>query len=212
MIEGGAGNDVIIESHSDLPLDIRNIILGGDGKDFIVTSDDISPNLRRRRRRLHSAGTRTLFGQGARNNLPKTGNEGDDWIEEGTQDGAPGDTGALPSPTRCFDDVPGNDIFVGGGGFDEMIGEGGDDIFVGSDAQDKMDGMSGFDWITYKNDHVRRHRRHEAPDLRSGARHSPIRSRRPFSRWANRPIRSSTASPKWKVCRDRQFSRHSERR
>ena len=46
----------------------------------------------------------------------------------------------------------GNDIFVGGGGFDEMIGEGGDDIFVGSDAQDKMDGMSGFDWVTYKND------------------------------------------------------------
>ena len=33
-----------------------------------------------------------------------------------------------------------------------MIGEGGDDIFVGSDAQDKMDGMSGFDWVTYKND------------------------------------------------------------
>src|SRR5262249_24549852 len=49
--------------------------------------------------------------------------------------------------------VPGNDIFVGGEGFDEMIGEGGDDIFVGSGAQDKMDGMSGFDWTTYKNDH-----------------------------------------------------------
>ena len=48
--------------------------------------------------------------------------------------------------------MAGNDIFVGGGGFDEMIGEGGDDIFVGSDAQDKMDGMSGFDWVTYKND------------------------------------------------------------
>src|SRR5262249_54876122 len=46
----------------------------------------------------------------------------------------------------------GNDIFLGGGGFDEFIGEGGDDIFVGSDAQDKMDGMSGFDWTTYKND------------------------------------------------------------
>ncbi len=48
----------------------------------------------------------------------------------------------------------GNDIFIGGGGFDEMIGEGGDDIFVGSDAQDKMDGMSGFDWVTYKNDRI----------------------------------------------------------
>ena len=66
----------------------------------------------------------------------------------GTQDGAPGDNF---SPFLA-DDMIGNDIFVGGGGFDEMIGEGGDDIFVGSDAQDKMDGMSGFDWMTYKND------------------------------------------------------------
>ncbi len=48
--------------------------------------------------------------------------------------------------------IVGNDIFLGDGGFDEMIGEGGDDIFVGSEAQDKMDGMSGFDWVTYKND------------------------------------------------------------
>ena len=68
----------------------------------------------------------------------------------GTQDGAPGDN---VNPFLA-DDVPGNDIFVGGGGFDEMIGEGGDDIFVGSDAQDKMDGMSGFDWVTYKNDRI----------------------------------------------------------
>src|SRR4029453_17164377 len=74
--------------------------------------------------------------------------EGDDWIETGTQDGAPGDN----MNPFLLDDIPGNDIFVGGGGFDEMIGEGGDDIFVGSDAQDKMDGMSGFDWTTYKND------------------------------------------------------------
>src|SRR4029453_16785769 len=51
-----------------------------------------------------------------------------------------------------LDNVPGHDVFIGGGGFDEFIGEGGDDIFVGSDAQDKMDGMSGFDWVTYKDD------------------------------------------------------------
>src|SRR4029434_2640606 len=80
-------------------------------------------------------------------NLPASGNEGDDWIEEGTQDGAPGDNF---SPL-LLDDVAGNDIFLGGGGFDEFIGEGGDDIFVGSGAQDKMDGMSGFDLTTYKN-------------------------------------------------------------
>ena len=80
----------------------------------------------------------------------------------GTQDGAPGDNFA----PLLTDDVVGNDIFIGGGGFDEMIGEGGDDIFVGSDAQDKMDGMSGFDWVTYKNDRVRRHGRPEPRDLR----------------------------------------------
>src|SRR5262249_16837909 len=32
VIQGNAGNDVIIESHSVLPLEIGNIILGGDGK------------------------------------------------------------------------------------------------------------------------------------------------------------------------------------
>lgn len=117
-LEGNAGNDVIVAGSM---LALGNLILGGDGQDFIL---------------------------GAKTNLPPTGNEGDDWIEKGTHDGAPGDN-AAPLLT---DDVIGNDVFVGGGGFDEMIGEGGDDIFVGSDAQDKMDGISGFDWVTYKND------------------------------------------------------------
>src|SRR4029450_1229614 len=93
-------------------------------------------------------GTGDDFILGAKVNLPETGNEGDDWIEKGTQDGAPGDN----MNPFLLDNVPGHDCFVGGGGCDEMIGEGGDDIFVGSDAQDKMDGMSGFDWSTYKND------------------------------------------------------------
>ena len=87
--------------------------------------------------------------------------------------------------------MPGNDIFVGGGGFDEMIGEGGDDIFVGSDAQDKMDGMSGFDWVTYKNDTIRRHGRPDAARRLQSSRRS-----------RHRPPRFSIASPKWKVCRD----------
>src|SRR5215510_9544669 len=136
VIDGGAGNDVIIESHSVLPMDVPNLLLGGTGQDFFVTSDDISQFFGGPGNDFILAGIPLLFGQGARNNLPEEGDEGDDWIEEGTQDA-----------------VPGNDIFVGGEGFDEMIGEGGDDIFVGSGAQDKMDGMSGFDWTTYKNDH-----------------------------------------------------------
>ncbi len=137
-LEGNAGNDVIIAGSM---LAAGNLILGGDGQDFIVTTEDITTTF---------GGQGDDFILGAKTNLPPTGNEGDDWIEKGTQDGAPGDNFA----PLLGDEVVGNDIFVGGGGFDEMIGEGGDDIFVGSDAQDKMDGMSGFDWVTYKNDQV----------------------------------------------------------
>jgi Ca2+-binding RTX toxin-like protein len=137
-LEGNAGNDVIIAGSM---LVGGNLILGGDGQDFIITTEDISTTF---------GGQGDDFILGAKTNLPAIGGEGDDWIEKGTQDGAPGDNA---SPL-LNDDVIGNDIFVGGGGFDEMIGEGGDDIFVGSDAQDNMDGMSGFDWVTHKNDRV----------------------------------------------------------
>ena len=137
-LEGNAGNDVIVAGSM---LAAGNLILGGDGQDFIITTEDISTTF---------GGQGDDFILGAKTNLPPTGNEGDDWIEKGTQDGAPGDNFA----PLLGDEVVGNDIFVGGGGFDEMIGEGVDDIFVGSDAQDKMDGMSGFDWITNKNDKV----------------------------------------------------------
>ncbi|RCL25155.1 heme peroxidase [Pseudomonas sp. AFG_SD02_1510_Pfu_092] len=137
-LEGNDGNDVIVAGSM---LVGGNLILGGNGQDFIITTEDISTTF---------GGQGDDFILGAKTNLPPTGNEGDDWIERGTQDGAPGDNFA----PLLGDEVIGNDIFVGGGGFDEMIGEGGDDIFVGSDAQDKMDGMSGFDWITNKNDQV----------------------------------------------------------
>jgi Ca2+-binding RTX toxin-like protein len=137
-LEGNAGNDVIVAGSM---LAGGNLILGGDGQDFIITTEDVSTTF---------GGQGDDFILGAKTNLPATGGEGDDWIEKGTQDGAPGDNA---SPL-LNDDVIGNDIFIGGGGFDEMIGEGGDDIFVGSDAQDNMDGMSGFDWVTYKNDRI----------------------------------------------------------
>jgi Ca2+-binding RTX toxin-like protein len=137
VIQGGDGNDVIHAGNSTIAG--VNIVLGGTGKDFIITTEDISEIF---------AGQGDDFILGAKVNGQEMGGEGDDWIEKGTQDGAPGDNF---SPL-LLDDVAGNDVFVGGGGFDEFIGEGGDDIFVGSDAQDKMDGMSGFDWVTYKND------------------------------------------------------------
>jgi Ca2+-binding RTX toxin-like protein len=136
-LQGDDGNDVIHAGNTDAAG--VNLILGGLGSDFIITTEDISEIF---------GGPGNDFMLGAKVNEAMTGNEGDDWIEKGTQDGAPGDN----MNPRLQDDVRGNDVFVGGGGFDEFIGEGGDDIFVGSDAQDKMDGMSGFDWITYKND------------------------------------------------------------
>jgi len=156
VLHGGPGDDIITDRGGDDTIhgedghDViqagnmagggaGNLILGGAGQDFIFTTEDISTIF---------GGTGNDFIYGAKTNLPPTGNEGDDWIERGTQDGAPGDNF---SPLMA-DDVVGHDIFIGGPGFDEMIGEGGDDIFTGSDAQDKMDGNSGFDWVTYKND------------------------------------------------------------
>ena len=85
---------------------------------------------------------------GAKTNLPTLGNEGDDWIEIGTQDGAPGDNFDLFN----LDSVNGHDVMIGGGGFDEMLAEGGHDVMVGSEGEDHFDGGSGFDWTTYKND------------------------------------------------------------
>ena len=57
------------------------------------------------------------------------GNEGNDWIETGTFDGAPGDNF---DEVFAHDNIDGHDVFLGDGGFDELIGEGGDDIMVGS--------------------------------------------------------------------------------
>ncbi len=57
------------------------------------------------------------------------GNEGNDWIEVGTFDGAPGDNF---DEIFARDGIKGHDVFLGDGGFDEFIAEGGDDIMVGS--------------------------------------------------------------------------------
>ena len=201
-IKGGAGNDVIEDGHSIIWL--GNIILGGDGKDFIVTREDISTIF---------GGAGDDFILGNKVNLPETGNEGDDWIETGMQDGAPGDNF---SPF-LLDNVPGNDIFVGGGGFDEMIGEGGDDIFVGSDAQDKMDGMSGYDWVTYKADHygvsvdltlpalneppiARLARIHSGSFRRSGGAFRVPRSRTFYAATISTPPPSRLARRPWATC------------
>ncbi|MNG92882.1 Bifunctional hemolysin/adenylate cyclase precursor [compost metagenome] len=76
------------------------------------------------------------------------GNEGDDWIEKGTSDGAPGDN----FDPLGNDPIIGNDVFVGGNENDKFNGEGGDDIMVGSlGFGDRYIGGSGYDWATFKD-------------------------------------------------------------
>ena len=150
-IEGGDGDDIITDWGGDDVLkgndghDVIqggngiNIIIGGAGNDFIVTGEDISTTF---------GGQGNDFILGAQFNLPTLGNEGDDWIEIGTSDGAGGDNFAP------LEDSPviGHDVFITGGGFDEVDGEGGDDITVFSDAEDHFGGGGGFDWGSYAND------------------------------------------------------------
>jgi Ca2+-binding RTX toxin-like protein len=155
IIEGGEGDDIITDSGGDDVLkgndgdDVIhagnstaagvNLLIGGRGNDFIANTEDISEMF---------GGEGNDFMLGAKVNEQMMGGEGDDWIETGTQDGAPGDN----FDPFAEDAIIGNDVFVGGGGFDEFIGEGGDDIMVGSDGEDRLEGASGYDWATYKND------------------------------------------------------------
>ena len=85
---------------------------------------------------------------GNRNAERILGNEGNDWLETGTFDGAPGDNF---DEIFARDEIDGHDVFLGDGGVDEFIGEGGDDVMVGSLGRGKMVGMSGWDWATYKD-------------------------------------------------------------
>ena len=114
--------------------------MGNDGQDFIFLGTDMGSEV--------FAGTGNDFIYGNKNAERILGNEGNDWIETGTFDGAPGDNF---DEVFSHDTIDGHDVFLGDGGFDEFIGEGGDDIFVGSAGRGKMVGMSGFDWATYKD-------------------------------------------------------------
>ncbi|WP_439888876.1 peroxidase family protein [Pseudomonas sp. MBLB4123] len=149
VIEGGDGDDIITDMGGDDVLkgndgnDViqggngENLILGGHGKDFIITGEDMSETF---------GGPGDDFIYGAPLNLPTFGNEGDDWIELGTSDGAGGDNfDPLEAGT-----ILGHDVFITGGGFDEVDGEGGDDIMIGSEGEDHFGGGGGFDWVGYK--------------------------------------------------------------
>ena len=114
--------------------------MGDDGQDFIFLGTDMGSEV--------FAGEGNDFIYGNKNAERILGNEGNDWIETGTFDGAPGDNF---DEIFAHDGIDGHDVFLGDGGFDEFIGEGGDDIMVGSPGRGKMVGMSGFDWATYKD-------------------------------------------------------------
>ena len=159
--------------------------MGDDGQDFIFLGTDMGSEV--------FAGEGNDFIYGNKNAERILGNEGNDWIETGTFDGAPGDNF---DEIFAHDGIDGHDVFLGDGGFDEFIGEGGDDIMVGSAGRGKMVGMSGFDWATYKDNTERRECRPVDPDrVRRGADAAPERcARRVSSRWRACRARSSTTS------------------
>lgn len=160
-LEGGAGNDIInAGSGDDVVRDIGgddnvklgdghdaintgpglDLVLGGRGQDFIVLGSDAGSEV------FAGEGNDFILGNITAERI--LGNEGDDWIEHGTFDGAPGDNF---DEIFAQDGVVGHDVFFGLGGFDEFIAEGGDDIMVGSPGRAKMAGMSGWDWAIYKD-------------------------------------------------------------
>jgi len=111
-----------------------NLVLGGFGKDFIVTGEDASEAF---------GGPGDDFILGSDGNEQDMGNEGDDWLQGGLLDGSPGDN----FDPLGMDRIIGNDVYVGSGGPDIMNAEGGDDIMVGSSGPGTSTwAQSGFDW------------------------------------------------------------------
>ncbi|SEQ54354.1 peroxidase family protein [Nitrosomonas ureae] len=144
-LNGGDGNDIITDTSGDDNIkggdghDVINggaginLILAGSGHDFVMSGNDIGEV-------FAGPGNDFIFGNAP--NEVMQGNEGDDWIQTGTADGATGDN--FDPFNR--DPIRGNDVFVGSGGLDEFIGEGGDEVMLGLAGADRNDGGSGFDW------------------------------------------------------------------
>jgi Ca2+-binding RTX toxin-like protein len=132
IINGGDGDDIITDVGGDDNIKANdgndavhagqglNLVLGGAGNDFIVTGPDAGTEV------FSGEGNDFILGSPAVERI--LGNEGDDWIEVGTFDGAPGDNF---DEIFARDEVRGNDIFLGGGGSDIIEGRGGDDIIDG---------------------------------------------------------------------------------
>ena len=157
-IEGGAGDDIITDTGGD------DVLKGDDGNDVIHGGNGLQPDHRRRRQRLHHhrrgrlrdlrRRRATTSSSAPRSTCRRLGNEGDDWIEIGTQDGAAGDNFDPLVPTtrhrqrrlhrrrRLRRDASARAATTSSSA---------------ATARTTSTAASGFDWATYKNDRVRRH-------------------------------------------------------
>jgi len=132
-IKGGLGNDYL---HGGAGVDL---LLGSHGDDFIVTGTD-EVNVA-----FAGTGGDIILGGNGRENV--FGGPGDDWMEGGAHfDLLQGDN------ANQFQNDPdgGDDVIIGGPGFDDHDSDGGDDIIVGgAGGADRIEGMMGYDWVTY---------------------------------------------------------------
>ena len=150
---GGSGQDVLTDSFGD------DVLKGGDGNDALASGPGFDLNQGGLGNDFVVGGsdpTETLGGPG--NDIVYAGDasdtvfgdDGDDWLEGGGQaDLLQGDNGA---PFQDDPNTPGHDVLIGNGGADDYDAEGGDDIMVAGPGVERNEGMSGFDWVTHKND------------------------------------------------------------
>ena len=163
IIDAGDGNDIIIDSGGD------DVLIGGEGNDIIYPGtgadvihggpgDDLSVLTADMNEYLAGPGDDfglvTNWGEAV-----LIGGLGNDWLEIGKTFGAGeslllGDNGVFPELTSVPEDQleGGHDVLVSSGNNADLDGEAGDDIIVLGPGIDQAEGMTGFDWITFKNE------------------------------------------------------------
>jgi Ca2+-binding RTX toxin-like protein len=177
VLEGGAGNDILI---GGLGKDSFDGGTGIDQVDYSLTTTRVMLTLRgasdgvavvsgtaERLRGIESAsggtGADILNGDGAANRL--SGNAGDDLLDGGAASdvllgGTGGDSLIGGAGNDHADGGAGNDVLDGGVGDDVLMGGAGDDVFIGGPGADSIDG--GFngdgpdsDTVDYSNATIR---------------------------------------------------------
>ena len=143
LLEGGPGNDVIDAGDAQ----VGDISDGGSGNDWLTCDNCnlIIPS------QLGESGDDFIQAGRAIDTLTM-GGEGNDWLEGlgGDDVQISGDDNVQGGTNFSVQITGGNDVVIGGAGFDTSFGDGGDDIFPAGDAWDQIDGNEGFDWVTYE--------------------------------------------------------------